>query len=206
MTRQINRRELLADATIRVLSGAGAHGLTHRAVDAAAGVPVGTTSRYFRTRAALLLVAAETVRDRHSTYMEHLAASAPSRQGDLIGAVSGLITDAEQGNRSLYIARMELALESLRSPELRPILGEVRAMSITAARKLAHGVGVELDESQIDLLGSLLFGVTLDRVTLDRPRLTADDLARALTHVISAPSASRPEYARRGENGAKGNA
>lgn len=49
-----DRRTVLADAAIGVLADAGVRGLTHRAVDAAAGLPVGTTSAYLRTRQALL--------------------------------------------------------------------------------------------------------------------------------------------------------
>ena len=48
------RRETLLDAAIAVLGGQGSRGFTHRAVDAAASVPIGTTSNYFRTREALL--------------------------------------------------------------------------------------------------------------------------------------------------------
>lgn len=185
MPRDSSRRDALSDAAIRVLARAGAHGLTHRAVDAMAGVPVGTTSRYFRTRAALLLVAAEAVRDRYRGYMELVAASGPTGPGDLTSALVGLMTDAEQTNRDLYIARIELSLESLRRPDLRPILEEIRATSITTARELAHDIGIELSENQTDLLGSLLLGVSLERITLGRPRLAADNIARALTRVIS---------------------
>jgi len=44
----------VADAAIAVLADHGARGLTHRAVDQAAGLPPGTTSNYARTREALL--------------------------------------------------------------------------------------------------------------------------------------------------------
>ncbi|KAE8128368.1 TetR/AcrR family transcriptional regulator [Bifidobacterium tibiigranuli] len=189
MPRQTNRRELLADAIIRVLAQSGAHGLTHRAVDSAAHVPTGTTSRYFRTRAALLLAVAQTVRDRHRAYMERLSASEPGRQGDLVGVLAELIDDSTQANRDLYIARIELSLASLRNPELRPILEEIRAASIATAWKLAREAGIELTESQTDVLGSLLLGLTLERATLDRPRLTADDLAAVLARAIASPSA-----------------
>jgi len=48
------RRRELCDAAIRVLAEQGSRGLTHQQVDRAAGVPDGTTSYYYRTRAALL--------------------------------------------------------------------------------------------------------------------------------------------------------
>ena len=50
----MNRQEALLDAAIRVLGSGGPRQLTHRAVDAEAGVPVGSTSNYFRTREALV--------------------------------------------------------------------------------------------------------------------------------------------------------
>ncbi|GIH13996.1 TetR/AcrR family transcriptional regulator [Rugosimonospora africana] len=49
-----SRREAIAEAAVSVIAEAGIRGLTHRAVDEAAGLPAGSTSYYFRTRAALL--------------------------------------------------------------------------------------------------------------------------------------------------------
>jgi AcrR family transcriptional regulator len=51
------RKRQVGDAAIAVLAEHGARGLTHRAVDQAAGIPPGTTSNYARTRAALLTLA-----------------------------------------------------------------------------------------------------------------------------------------------------
>lgn len=116
MPRDSSRRDALSDAAIRVLARAGAHGLTHRAVDAMAGVPVGTTSRYFRTRAALLLVAAEAVRDRYRGYMELVAARRPYRPRRSHQRSGWLMTDAEQTNRDLYIARIELSWNRYAGP------------------------------------------------------------------------------------------
>ena len=48
------RRRELCDAAIQVLAEHGSRGLTHGQVDRYAGVPDGTTSYYYRTRAALL--------------------------------------------------------------------------------------------------------------------------------------------------------
>jgi hypothetical protein len=76
-------------------------------------------------------------------------------------------------------------LASLRNPELRPILDEIRAASIATAQELARAAGIELTESQTDVLGSLLLGLTLERVTLERPRLTANDLAVVLARAIA---------------------
>src|SRR3954465_13211567 len=55
------RRRELCDAAIYVLAEHGSHGLSHPRVDRQAGVPNGTTSYYYRTRAALLRGVAERV-------------------------------------------------------------------------------------------------------------------------------------------------
>ena len=49
-----DRKTLIADAAIALLGTQGARGLTHRAVDAQAGLPAGSTSFYCRTRLELL--------------------------------------------------------------------------------------------------------------------------------------------------------
>ena len=189
MPRTTERRELLADAAVRVLADAGIHGLTHRAVDARASVPVGTTSRYFRTRASLLRIAAETIRDHHRAYLENLAETSRPGAPDLAEVLARILADGERTQRDLYLARIELALESRRTAELRPILEEMRTLSITAARLLAGGAGIELSEAETDLLGTLLVGITLDRVTLGRPRANPTTLAGSLIGALgrSAP-------------------
>ena len=50
----MSRRTTITDAAIATLASDGMRGLTHRAVDHAAGLPEGSTSYYFRSRLALL--------------------------------------------------------------------------------------------------------------------------------------------------------
>ena len=54
-----DRKTLIADAALTLLSAAGARGLTHRGVDAEAALPQGSTSFYFRTRLDLLRAAVQ---------------------------------------------------------------------------------------------------------------------------------------------------
>jgi hypothetical protein len=48
----MSRRALIADTAISTLARDGMRGLTHRAVDRAAGLPEGSASYHFRTRQA----------------------------------------------------------------------------------------------------------------------------------------------------------
>ena len=74
----MDRRSTILDGALAVLAEQGMRGLTHRAVDAAAGLPSGSTSYYFRSRAALVTGCgqrllewdlAEDVPDVEATYL-----------------------------------------------------------------------------------------------------------------------------------------
>ena len=64
MARNDDRRQRLADAGLAVLAREGARGLTPRALDREAGVPTGTASNYFRTRAELVRALADRIGQR----------------------------------------------------------------------------------------------------------------------------------------------
>ena len=178
------RRRLLTDAALVLLAHHGAHGLTHRAVDAEAGVPPGTTSRYFRTRAALLQGAAEGVRDRHRDHVHRLG-QFPHTSGGLVDALAALIEDASGANRELYLARFELALQSQRQPALAEIMRAIRADALDRAHRLIRSTGSDWTDEQVEILGSMLIGIVIDRATLATPRADNHVLAAAIVHGLN---------------------
>ncbi len=119
------RRTVLADAAIEVLADAGMRGLTHRAVDRAAALPDGTTSAYFRTRAALLtaLVRRLVARDQAELQAAGERMPMPRTPAELTDALAALTRARLTGEgRRRSLARYACALESVRDPELREIL------------------------------------------------------------------------------------
>ncbi|WP_051297782.1 TetR/AcrR family transcriptional regulator [Brevibacterium album] len=62
MSRGDERRALIADHAIAVLAEGGARALTHKAVDAHAGLPAGSASYHFRSRSALVGAVVERIR------------------------------------------------------------------------------------------------------------------------------------------------
>jgi DNA-binding transcriptional regulator YbjK len=114
------RAELIADTALGLLAERGMRGLTHRAVDAAAGLPPGSTSNLARTRLALLEATVRRLAEREARVlaMEEM----PDPRGGLDSLVDGMALAVHRsltGNRELLIARYELALEATRRPELR---------------------------------------------------------------------------------------
>lgn len=117
-----SRAELIGDTAIALLAERGMRGLTHRAVDEAAGLPPGTTSNHARTRAALLELALARLTEREAEMYAGLLHAAPP--ADLYGlaklAAHALYRQLTAG-RTTTLARYELALEATRRPELRAV-------------------------------------------------------------------------------------
>lgn len=112
----MGRREEVLAAAVDVLGTRGSRGLSHRAVDTAAGVPEGTTSNHFRSRLDLLL-----------GIREHLAAQRPFDEpltfevddgAALIRRLAAATRYMLDSNRSELIAGMLLFFESVRGGKL----------------------------------------------------------------------------------------
>jgi len=136
---ETSRRDQLCDAAITVIARSGLRGLTHRAVDQAAGVPEGSTSYYFRTRLALLTAVTERL-------LAVDLADAPTPRlttvdlNTVIELASQTIVHWVGIGRERMLARYEISLESTRQPELRAAFvraGQpVRALMVQALSEL----------------------------------------------------------------------
>ncbi|QOV39780.1 TetR/AcrR family transcriptional regulator [Streptomyces ferrugineus] len=114
------RADLVADTALALLTERGMRGLTHRAVDEAAGLPQGSTSNLARTRQALLELAVRRLAEREARVLA--LEEMPDPRGGLDSLVDGLALATHRAlthNRDLTLARYELALEATRRPELR---------------------------------------------------------------------------------------
>ncbi|MBD0844474.1 TetR/AcrR family transcriptional regulator [Streptomyces sp. TRM68416] len=114
------RADLVADTALALLAERGMRGLTHRAVDEAAGLPQGSTSNLARTRQALLELAVRRLAEREARVLA--LDELPDPRGDADAVVDALALAAHRSltrNRDLTLARYELALEATRRPELR---------------------------------------------------------------------------------------
>ncbi|MFG2124909.1 TetR/AcrR family transcriptional regulator [Streptomyces sp. NPDC048710] len=119
-TPSTSRADLVADTALALLAERGMRGLTHRAVDEAAGLPQGSTSNVARTRQALLELAVRRDAEREARMLA--PEGMPDPRGGLDALAEGLALAVHRsltGGRELLIARYELALEASRRPELR---------------------------------------------------------------------------------------
>ena len=131
-----DRRTEILDAALRVLAEHGLRGLTHRAVDARAGIAPGSTSYYFRSRSALVTGCVARLVEIDLTVEAPEVAAAPPEA--LVDALVGVAVAMATSQRHRTLARDQLSLAAARAPDLRAALVEggdtVRRL---AARTLA---------------------------------------------------------------------
>ncbi|WP_370940055.1 TetR/AcrR family transcriptional regulator [Amycolatopsis sp. cg13] len=108
----MERIAVIGDAAVEVIAAEGMRGLTHRAVDRAAGLPAGSTSYYARTRVALLELAADRM-----VALDQAEVAPP--EGELAEFLGAMVYRSITVGRTRMLARYEFALESVRRPELR---------------------------------------------------------------------------------------
>ena len=123
-------RERSLRAAVDLLGTGGMRALTHGRVDAAAGLPKGSTSNHFRTRAALL--------DGVLTWMleQQLSEVGPAEDVDTVDELVDLLTTLfahmTGPARTVTAARMALIVEAAHDPELRTALAAGRRTVIDA--------------------------------------------------------------------------
>src|SRR5664279_596003 len=86
-----DRENRLLDAAIHVLGTGGMRRLTHRAVDAGAGLPVGSTSNRFRTRDALLSAVLRRILEREGQVWTRAAIHLRSTSTQAVAEVLGQV-------------------------------------------------------------------------------------------------------------------
>ena len=124
-----SRRDDLLDAAISVLGERGIHALTHRAVDAAAGLPAGSASNHFRTRDALLNAVVQRFAARERANWEDIAVTVcPATPKELAQVLTVFAQDSTGPQRTLTLARYAILVEASNHPSLRAQL------TVTGAR------------------------------------------------------------------------
>jgi DNA-binding transcriptional regulator YbjK len=133
------RRRQLLDAGVGVLAAEGLRGLTHRAVDRAAGLPEGSCSAYLRTRSALQQALAEHVSARLLADVDELADRLRSDADCDGGAATLDLLLGWLAEPELLLARLELTMAARRDPALGRLLADQRARLVEVVAAVAAG-------------------------------------------------------------------
>lgn len=171
------RMRLILESAIKVVAAGGMRGLTHRAVDAEAGLSQGSTSGYLRTRLALVSALAEFIAAGLIDSVEELAGE--QQAGEPVATVVEHALDLFAGwlrEPEALLAKAELAQEAMRQPEV--------AEALEPARLRIEGI----------------VGQILVRAGVDDGQTSAQAIIAAMEGVLASalakPTAEREAYVR----------
>ncbi|MFJ8017774.1 TetR/AcrR family transcriptional regulator [Streptomyces sp. NPDC096339] len=192
------RRTLIADTAIDLVAAAGLRGLTHRAVDGAAGLPAGSTSYYFRTRTALIGACYQRLAELDLADLGEDGRAAPvsalSGRDVAAAALGGLLLRWLTVGRERQLARFELSLEAARNPELEADLHRAGQGARSQAAAMLAALGADRPREAAELLAAWTDGLLYDRLAgaLARSRPAPDPaelttVARRMIDAVLAP-------------------
>ena len=197
-TPSAQRFAALTDAAIALIAESGMRGLTHRAVDARAGLPAGTASAYLRTRKALIEAVVRRLAELDTADM--VARDVPTgAAGDLDGlavGVAALLDEWLTTGRTRTLARYACVLEATHHPELRAILAYGVTMR-EQARAMLTAAGAPDPERRGRHFVAAVDGLLFDRLagagSLSAPAPgtaeSREDLAAAVRNLLRAATA-----------------
>ena len=190
------RRRELCDAAIQVLAEQGSRGLTHQRVDRTAGVPDGTTSYYYRTRAALLRGVGQRVADIDIANILSVT-DGSTRTASPFGRLAHLVVEQAEGQGLLLNkARLELMLAAVRDPELAEKATGLAARGVALTLEAIAAVqpssdDPDLREAQSAAVMTFISGLFTRFAAGDRTLADADRLERLFHAIVTAVAIER---------------
>jgi len=168
------------DAAIDLAGTEGLRALTHARVDVRAGLPKGSTSNHFRTRAALLSGVVDRIVEHEMPQVG--AAFSPASPADFVDALCGLFEYTTGVNRTLTTARLVLFMEASHNSALREALSRGRAAMESSVVPALARLGAHDPQAAADAIAACFEGLILHRIVRHDdtdPRPTFDLVVRA---------------------------
>ncbi|GGN72174.1 hypothetical protein GCM10010112_40170 [Actinoplanes lobatus] len=154
------------DAALEVLGTGGLHALSHARVDATAGLPPGSSSNYFRTRAALVAGAVDRLRELDAAdWQAFLAAGPPATPAGLIAAFTAFVEDATGRARVRTTARYVIFVQGVVEPALLDRLNADRRLITNWTAGILTDLGVHDPQATANTLLAAVEGLIMHRLT-----------------------------------------
>lgn len=165
-----DRREVLLDAAIEVVAKLGMRGLTHRAVEAEAQLPHGSTTYYFGTRRELLVALMSHMAERGRRALEPIARQLTLRLADRsqpleLEAISAAMLAWVDHESSMELARYELQVTAARDPEMKALMTSACNAFVELTEPLVIACGSKNPGRDAKIVQAALDGLILNRLT-----------------------------------------
>lgn len=181
-----DQRTCLLDAALELVGHHGVRALTHAGVDAAAGVPPGSTAGCFRTREALV----EGVADRCIEREQEMVTDGAPGDGleatpvGLADAFGGFVVRAVGPDRGVTLARYALQVAIAQDPSLRPLVADGADRIDTWGLDAVRRAGSRHPERDFGILANYTTGLVFHELGLPSREVDATARVRALIDTL----------------------
>jgi DNA-binding transcriptional regulator YbjK len=179
-------RERALDAAIRLAGSQGIRALTHARVDAAAGLPKGSTSNYFRTRNSLLAGVIERISESERADLAPVAGASVASVDEFIDAFTAVVSALTGPFADRTRARYALFLELSSDHELQAPLRAQRAAFAELTRSLLARLGAKHPDAAVQAFMAFGDGLVLHRLTVDPEAPVRSSVAIAVRGCLEA--------------------
>jgi AcrR family transcriptional regulator len=184
-----DRRETLLDAAIEVLGERGMRALTHRAVDAEAGVAAGSAANYFPTRESLLEAIVDRVSALERDRFDEVAAKVcPATPAELGRAIAGWVQEATGARRALTLSRYAILVEAGHNAKIRDQLAETGGKVNAWFANWLRLIGSGDTDRDVHVLGNYITGLMLHQLAMPGPGFDPTDKITALLESLARPA------------------
>lgn len=183
------RRDQVLEAAMAVLVESGTHGLTHRRVDARAGVPQGTTANYFPNRLALVTAVVRQIPQLDAEYVDEVADEEATDPEELLLAWMRRRAAFLLGPGRLQpLAWCRFAVDGSSDPEIQKVLADANREIFDGFRSIVTRCGSKEPERHAFMLASFLGGISLRWHILPHKTYDLDQMlipmARGMAHTM----------------------
>ena len=184
-----SRRAAILDGVIELLATRGMDGVTHRAVDAVAGLPQGSTTYYFPKKTALLVAAAEHLaallgKDCDALQVEFAETAAEQGMDAAVDYVGREVVAYADSAKHLFLARIELTMASARQDELAGVGDQLTEASRRPIAFFLKLISDGRTNMPIETCAGLIDGITLMYVTGQGPKPTTDQIKAVFSAIV----------------------
>lgn len=183
------RRVIILDAVIKLLASRGLEGVTHRAIDEAAGLPQGSSTYYFPKKESLLVEASRhlaALLEKDCDELQVGFAGIAAKQGvdAAVDYVAKEVVSYADTARDLFLARMELTLAASRREELADVGERLTAAARRPIEFFLHLISEGRKDMPIETCAALIDGISLMYATGQGPKPTREQIATVFRAVL----------------------
>jgi DNA-binding transcriptional regulator YbjK len=158
-------RERALDAAVHLVGEQGVRALTHARVDAAAGLPKGSTSNWFRTRDALVEGVLVWIAEQERADLDAAFDTVRSAD-DVVEALTRMLEDATGRHAHRTRARYALFLETTATPEAQPAMRAQRSLFEDWTRERFAALGAADPDVAARTVLATSAGIIMNRLTV----------------------------------------